>query len=113
MQLKSSFALQNMTQEDDGRGVVATMFQLFNFTCRTHISVMALKMHIQRNLFNESALTNKCDNFAEKVVYILSSLETAAATLQEIQVRNIKLHNISTEILPTSCVQSSHAKFIQ
>ena len=79
-----------MTQEDNTEGAVATMLHLFNFTCKTHTSVMALKTHIQQHLFSEDVKSppeNESDVFFGKVVFILSSLETAAATLQEIQAR--------------------------
>ena len=87
--------LQNVTQEDE-TGAVATMLQLFDFTCRTHASVMALKMRIQQHLFNTS--TPQEDGFYKNAVTILSSLETAAATLQEIEVRKI-LHVSTSYIL--------------
>jgi len=98
--------LQDVTQEDE-TGAVATMLQLFNFTCRTHASVMALKTQIQNYLFNTTAPPAASEaGFYENVVTILSSLQTAAATLQEIQVR--KFLHISTTIHYNCCINSSN-----
>jgi len=78
--------LQDVTQEDE-TGVVATMLQSFNFTCRTYTSVMTLKIKMQHHLFNNDIEVPSDDTgFYKKIVTILSSLETAAAILQEIQV---------------------------
>ena len=62
---------------------------------------MALKMGMQGYLFSEStpeALKNKPDEFYDNIVDILSSLEIAAAALQEIQVRNFIVNGLVASI---------------